>query len=292
MAFNNYQQVSPMADLSNTDQTRHRIKKHIGRWLGLGLILLVAILVVIFLAAIVAEVAHRDNELKDIIARAQKGTSASIIENKLLTGLAANLASSSQATTTEMIGKLVTVSNQKDPNRQLAEKLNRPQLGNVSSSLVIVEFADFECPICLEEFPIIRTITNKYAQDILFIFRQYPVKDDNSGILAQISVCANEQGKFWALHDRLYSNQGKISTTDDLKNLVTMSGVDWTKLEDCVNSQKYYNQILEDMADALDLGVRGTPTFFINGHKLEGAVSNEVWEQIISKYKELNKNNL
>jgi protein-disulfide isomerase len=71
-----------------------------------------------------------------------------------------------------------------------------------------------------------------------------------------------------------------------------MSGVDWTKLEDCVNSQKYYNQILEDMADALDLGVRGTPTFFINGHKLEGAVSNEVWEQIISKYKELNKNNL
>jgi len=294
MAVSAPNQVSQLTEIPGPDNglTKSRVKKHWGRWLVLVLVLLIAILLVAFLFALSAEISRRDNELKGVIDRAQKGTSASIITSKLLTGLVDNLASSSPATTTVNLNEVAVQTSPKDSMRQLAEKLDRPQLGNASSSLVIVEFADFNCPVCEAEFPIIRTITNKYAKDLLFIFRNYPVINDNSAVLAQASLCANEQGKFWAFHDRLYFSQGKIATNDDFKNLAIMSGLDWTKLQACLNSQKYTKQILDDTSDALDLGVKGTPTFFVNGHKLEGAVTTEVWEQIIAKYKELNKNNL
>ena len=111
----------------------------------------------------------------------------------------------------------------------------------------------------------------------------------NSAMMAQVGLCANEQGKFWQVHDKLFMNQGQIANSDDFKKVVLSAGVNWTKLQTCVDSEKYRDMVLADMSDALDLGVQGTPTFFVNGTKLEGAVTQDNWEQIIKKAKELNK---
>lgn len=260
-------------------------------WLWVILAIIIAIVAISFLIAVYLEVASRDAELRSFLKSAQQETTGSIIENELLSGLAGSAmsASSSDANASSSATAVDLSAGGKDQNRLIAEKPGRPQLGNASSSLVIVEFADFQCQTCLSEFPIIREISNAYAKDILFIFRNYPVIDQNSMMFAQAGLCANEQGKFWPFHDRLYAKQGQLATLEDFKQVAVMSGLDWNKLQACVNTEKYKAQLMEDMSDALDLGVRGTPTFFVNGKKLEGAITKAVWQEIIGKYKELIK---
>ncbi|MFA6525790.1 MAG: thioredoxin domain-containing protein [Candidatus Buchananbacteria bacterium] len=285
--FNHSASPDPVSNLYASSKIAQ--KRRIG-WLWIILAILAIIIAAVFISAVYAEISNRDAELKNFLKTAQKETSGAIIENELLSGLSGKINStSSTADSSVSSTALIDVAGSKDKNRQLAEKSGRPQLGNTSSSLVIVEFADFQCPTCLAEFPIFRAITNKYAKDVLFIFRNYPVIDQNSMMFAEAGLCALEQGKFWPLHDRLYPMQGQISKLDDFKQIALMSGLNWNKLQDCVNKEKYKPQLLEDMSDALDLGVRGTPTFFVNGKKLEGAVTQETWEQIIVKFKELNK---
>lgn len=287
MDFNNPQQLNQFMPSGYPRYVSAKLgRKRKVFWLGGVLAVLAVAAGVVFLVAVYSEIASRDAELKRFLQAAQKETSGAIIENELLSGLS-GLAASSTAATDSTSTSLAAIAGSKDSNRRIAEKSGRPQLGNASSSLVIVEFADFQCSVCLEEFPIIRAISNKYAQDILFIFRNYPVIDDNSMMFAEAGLCAQEQGKFWTFHDRLYANQGKISSLDDFKQIAVKSGLDWNKLQACVNGEKYQAQIMEDMSDALDLGVSGTPTFFVNGTKLAGAVTEETWEQIISKAKEL-----
>ena len=180
-----------------------------------------------------------------------------------------------------------TISSTKSSERLMAERSGRPYLGNINAPLVIAEFADFECPVCAQSFPAIREISQKHKNDILYIFRQYPIKSDNSMLYAQASLCANEQGKFWNLHDRFFITQDKIITDDDFNNALVASGLDMDKFSTCLSQEKYGTEVLEDMQDAVNLGVQGTPTFFVNGNKLEGAITVDQWEQIISKYKEL-----
>lgn len=251
-------------------------------WWRWAVLIIFALAVSAFSISVFMEMQERQRVLNEIVDRAEQMTATGKLEsNPLVQELIDKATTSSElaATSTNMVAK--------DKNRELAERYGSSFLGNQTSTLVIVEFADFDCPICLEEFPIIRSVVSKYQNDVLFIFRNYPVKGNNSIMLAQAALCAEEQGKFWQFHDRLFTNQGKIKTTDDVKNLATMSGLNWDKLNQCVVSDKYRQKLMQDSQDALDLGVRGTPTFFINGNKLEGAISVADWEAIIKKHKEL-----
>lgn len=234
-----------------------------------------------FVFAVYGEINRRHQAVADILNSTNQP--AGLLDGAVLGQIKEQMAVS---VGTSIIGTSAPIKNQQ---RQLAENLDRPQLGNASSSIVVVNFADFECPVCLEEYPIFRTISNKYAKDVLFIFRNYPVTGDNSSMLAQLGLCANEQGKFWQLHDKLFANQGKLSNSDDLKKIATSAGVNWQKIQACLAAETYREAVLQDISDALDLGVQGTPTFFINGVKLEGAVTLATWEEIIKKAKELNQ---
>jgi protein-disulfide isomerase len=254
-------------------------------WFWRIFIILVLIGVITFAVAVIDEVNKRDAKMREITGQNQP---QSLLDNKLLQELKDSMATSSEATTTVSQTAPIT---EKSKERLLAETLTSPHLGNVSSSLVIVEFGDFECPVCLEEYPAIRAITNKYPNDVLFIFRNYPIKSDNSSMLAQAGLCANDQNKFWQLHDKLFMNQGKMTNLDDFKKVAISAGVNWPKLEQCLTTEKYRDQVLKDTTDAIDLGAQGTPTFFVNGNRLAGAVTVEVWEQIIAKQKELETKN-
>lgn len=208
-----------------------------------------------------------------------------LIDQSLMNEIKENLGASTTTSTTTPTSTSVV----KNQTRQTAEKLDRPQSGNPEASLVIVEFGDFNCPVCAQAYSAIRTIANKYSQDVLFIYRQYPVIDDNSTLLAQTSLCAWKQNKFWQFHDKMFAGQKQITTTDDLKKILLSAGINLSQLETCLKDEAINQLVVEDVADALDLGVRGTPTFFINGSKLEGNVAISVWEEIIKKHKELTK---
>jgi protein-disulfide isomerase len=253
-------------------------------WWRWALLIIFALAVSAFAISVVMEIQQRQEKMNEIISKAEQMTVSGKLENNPL--VQELIEKAANTTTTTSTGDSIIV---KDRNRQLAERMSSPRLGSETSTLVIVEFVDFDCPACLEEFPIIRSIVNKYQNEILFIFRNYPFRGNNSIMLAQAAMCANEQGKFWQFHDRLFANQGKITKTEDVQRLAIMSGLNWNELNQCVISEKYQQQVVNDVQDAMDLGVKGTPTFFVNGNKLEGVVSVANWEEIIKKHKELNQ---
>lgn len=279
---------------------------HCGRW---PLVLIVVVIVILgALFVLVAwEVASREAKMREVLdfaGQAEQGQdfAGNPLFEQLLNQIPSGLSTPSTATealftsiVSSTIGKVTSTATtspyatvEKNATRQKAEKMDRPYLGNPNAKLVIVEFADFQCPVCQEEFSIIRTVANKYEKDILFIFRNYPVKGDDSTVLAQAGYCAQEQGKFWPFHDRLYLQQGQFNNEEQFAALIKAAGLNVSKMGICLTSLKYQSKVTEDTADALDLGARGTPTFFVNGNKLEGAVPLDKWEELIKLFKGTN----
>ncbi len=169
--------------------------------------------------------------------------------------------------------------------RERLEKSGRPEFGNPLAKIVIVEFSDFQCPFCTREFPIIREITNQYRDTVRFIYRQYPIEDERSQGISEAALCAHEQQKFWQFHDRLFFAHDRLVNDPELviSESVRQSGINVEQFDECRRSGRQQSQVLEDAQDAVDLGVRGTPTFFINGNKLEGVVTLDQWRQIIDQ---------
>ncbi|MBU0722338.1 DsbA family protein, partial [Patescibacteria group bacterium] len=153
-------------------------------------------------------------------------------------------------------------------------------IGTDKAPITIVEFGDFACPACEQSFLTIREISLKYKNDIKFIWRDYPVVAEYSALLALAGHCAGEQGLFWPMHDKLFQNQG-VSTTDQLTALANQAGADTVRFKDCLIKQKYLSQIQKDLSDGQTFGNTGTPTWFINGHKVAGDIPYETFIYII-----------
>lgn len=161
-----------------------------------------------------------------------------------------------------------------------------PSFGNPNAPLKIVEFADFECPYSRDESLIVREIQARFPDKIHFVYRDFPLEDIHPHALkaAEAANCAHEQDKFWAMHDKLYQNASRL-TDLDLKLYALEVGLDITKFNACFDSRKYKDEIEIDRADGIAAGVVGTPTFFINGKRIAGAIPLELWEQILARIK-------
>ncbi|KKT54562.1 MAG: hypothetical protein UW45_C0013G0010 [Parcubacteria group bacterium GW2011_GWC2_44_22] len=156
-----------------------------------------------------------------------------------------------------------------------------PALGNLDSRVKIIGFFDFQCPFSAEEAAILEQVKAKYGTRIYLQFRHFPIKNGSREI-SEASMCANEQGKFWAYHDLLFANQ--INQSEMIKPLAKEAGLDEAVFADCVKSRRFRDQVQEDFDSAIKLQVLATPTFFINGHKVQGVIPLEAWEKIIKEY--------
>jgi len=161
-----------------------------------------------------------------------------------------------------------------------AEGRDNYWLGSPKAKIVIVEFGDFACPVCEKSFSTIREISLKYKNDIKFIWRDYPVVQSYSAALALTARCAGEQGLFWPMHDKLFRNQG-VNTADQFIALANQIGADLNRFKDCLTKQKYLTQIQQDAAEAVKFDIKGTPTWFINGYKVEGEIPYNLFMQMI-----------
>lgn len=155
-------------------------------------------------------------------------------------------------------------------------------LGPDGAKITIVEFSDFACPYCREEYPIVRQLAAKYKGSVKIIYRDYPLHE-NSVALALAARCAGEQGFFWPMHDKLFAAQGSFSAAD-LPGMAASVGADKAKFSACYDAQKYLTDIQKDLSDAEYLKLKGTPTFFINGYKFEGAIPLENFEEILKEF--------
>lgn len=158
-----------------------------------------------------------------------------------------------------------------------------PGFGVKDSKVVIVEFADFQCPACLAAHNVVKELRKNYRDKIYFVFRDFPLISDHPAALlaAMAANCANEQGKFWEMHDKIFENQADINERS-LKIYAVQMGLNGVEFSECIQSGKYLKKIEKDLEDGWLAGVRATPTFFINGIKIEGAVPLQVFEEFIA----------
>jgi protein-disulfide isomerase len=169
-----------------------------------------------------------------------------------------------------------------DPPRQkVAMASASPVRGPADAPVEIVEFSDFQCPFCQRVGPAVTQVLNTYGDRIRLVYRQYPLPNHaNARPAAEAGMCANDQGKFWPYHDRLFANQQRLGASD-LKQYAVDLGLDAARFNACLDSHKYVPLIDADISAGNESGVNGTPAFFINGRLLSGAQPFEAFKKII-----------
>ena len=163
----------------------------------------------------------------------------------------------------------VTVSYQ--PYRLQFDNAKAPTLGKADAPITLVEFSDFQCPFCKGMAPTLKEVAEKLGDKVKIVYRQYPIASIHPFAVkaAEASLCANEQGKFWELHDAMFEDQKKLAVTD-LKATAVRLGMDGKKFDTCLDSGRYVEQVQNDLREGQRAGVTGTPAVFINGIEVPG----------------------
>jgi protein-disulfide isomerase len=155
-----------------------------------------------------------------------------------------------------------------------------PSRGNATAKVTIVEFADFECGFCARAHETVQAVLKYYGDQVRLVFRHYPLSfHPKAPKAAEAAACADEQGKFWALHDALFDSQEL--EVEALKAQAQRAGVDTEKFDDCLDSGRMEALVKRDLAAGAKAGVSGTPAFFINGVLLSGAQPEEAFRKVI-----------
>jgi protein-disulfide isomerase len=157
-----------------------------------------------------------------------------------------------------------------------------PFKGPAKAPVTIVEFSDFHCPFCRRVIPTLTQIESKYGDKIKLVFRDFPIEGLHPGATKahEAARCANEQGKFWPYHDKLFAGPPK-SSPEIFKAFAKELGLDVASFETCFDAGKYQADIKKDIEEGNRVGVTGTPAFFINGRLISGAQPLEAFARII-----------
>ncbi len=152
----------------------------------------------------------------------------------------------------------------------------RPTIGPADAPLTVVAFIDYGCPYSRRSAGPFRETMIKYQKNVRFILRDFPIEDIHPEAFqaAHAARCAFAQGKGWALHDALYTQQ-EAQSTEDLERYAAQSGLDMNTYRICMDKQQFAASIQEDLADGIRAGVQGTPTFFFNGLRIQGVPANQ-----------------
>lgn len=155
-----------------------------------------------------------------------------------------------------------------------AEKLptadDDPFFGPSESKVTVIEFGDLQCPYTRSfNTEKLKRIRELYGSNVKWVFRDMPTgRHQFSNEAALAAQCANEQGKFWEYHDIIFEKQAGDEAS--LKSYAKILELDITKFNECFNSGRYKGEVMKDYRDGRKAGVQLTPTFFVNGIKLQG----------------------
>lgn len=165
-------------------------------------------------------------------------------------------------------------------------------LGDPDAPVTMIEFSDFQCPYCRrfynQTLPALKT---NYIDKglVLFVYRDFPLASihPDAQKAAEATECAEDQGKFWEMHDMIFDGQNELGDgtveipEESLKAYASTLGLDVETFIDCLDSGKYAEEVAADMEDGSSYGATATPTFFVNGQKIVGAQSYETFASVI-----------
>jgi protein-disulfide isomerase len=169
------------------------------------------------------------------------------------------------------------------PRERVAVAATGPSLGPAEAPVTIVEFSDFQCPFCGRAVSVVEALHARYPDTVRIVYRHLPLSFHEHARLAAIaSVCADEQGRFWDYHDRLFDDQKALAREDLIAHAEAL-GLDRRAFEACLVAPEPAAVVDADLSAAEEVGATGTPTFFVNGLKLTGARPVEQFEEIIDE---------
>jgi protein-disulfide isomerase len=160
---------------------------------------------------------------------------------------------------------LVDLTDPVDPDR---DHIRGPQ----NAPVTLVEYGYFECPYCGQAEPVVRELLAEFGADLRYVFRHLPLEDvhEHARLAAEAAEAAGAQGRFWDMHDLLFTQQGAL-TIHDLLGYAGALGLDVDRFRAELGKRKYALRVERDIDSADQSGVTGTPTFFANGLRYHGA---------------------
>ncbi len=214
-------------------------------------------------------------------ARIGAGTSEADALGQIKSGLAQQRQAERRAAFARELRKKYDVKVLLDPYRVPVEVGTAPVRGNPKAPVTVVEFSDFQCPFCVRSRPTVTKVRETYGDKVRWVFRHFPLEFHAQAEKAgEAAACAGEQGKFWQMHDLLWTNTAKLQVPD-LKAHAATLGLDTAKFGQCLDSGKYAGLVHSDQEAGQSYGVSGTPAFFVNGRPLVGAQPFDAFAQVI-----------
>jgi protein-disulfide isomerase len=148
--------------------------------------------------------------------------------------------------------------------------------GPENAMLTLVEYGDYQCPYCGAAYPVVKEVQKALGKKLRFVFRNFPLTQAHPYALvaAEAAEAAALQGKFWEMHDIIYENQEMLEPRA-LLVWARELGLDIEKFENAIRKGEVTKRIKEDRMSGIASGVNGTPCFFINGNRYDGAADYE-----------------
>ncbi len=159
--------------------------------------------------------------------------------------------------------------------------------GSPQNAITVIEYLDFECQACGAYHPVIKKMEAEFGEQVTFVARHFPLGGHRNAMPAALAVeAAGRQGKFWEMHDLLFERQsewgGKTSATPEVfVALADELGLDMTQFEQDVASEEVRARVEKDVTEGRALGVQGTPSFFLNGTRLQNPTSEEAFRAVL-----------
>jgi protein-disulfide isomerase len=172
-----------------------------------------------------------------------------------------------------------------------------PVIGDPNAAVTVVKFSDYECPACKLGATSIHPLFKRYPKQVKFVFLNFPLATECNADTnlkrtihpfaceaAAVAVCASQQGKFAETYETLFENQssfeaGKIADLLGSK----VQGIDLPRLKDCMKLPSTGDKIRRDSQVGVNLKVQSTPTFFVNGKRIEGGIPTRIWIKVLEK---------
>jgi protein-disulfide isomerase len=161
-------------------------------------------------------------------------------------------------------------------------------VGSATARLTLVEYGDYQCPHCAAADPVVHAVQKAFAQDLRFVFRNFPLAEMHSAAepAAEFAEGAAEQGKFWEAHDAIFAWSRRHGPPSlglaAFAAIAATLKLDEPLLERAIIEHRYLERIKQDFNGGVRSGVNGTPTFFINGRRFDGAPTLEDLSEALS----------
>ncbi len=147
-----------------------------------------------------------------------------------------------------------------------------PYKGNPDADVVIVEFADFQCPHCRTAAQAMDVVADRFGDDVVIYFKYFPLGSPLSDQAAQAAAAAHQQDRFWQMHGLLFENQRQLSA-QQIQGFARQLGMNFERFQQDMRNAEVQRNVARDRQEGMAAGVQGTPAIFINGKQYTGAIT-------------------